>query len=242
MSTRLVNVVVDAVDPPALARFWRDLLDWRVSLAEPDEVDLQAPPDDGWRFDLVFVPVSEPKTGQNRLHLDLATASPDQQMAMLDRALDLGAERVDLGQRNVPWFVLADPEGNEFCVLEPRPEYADTGAVAAIVAAATDPAALAGFWSAATGWPVVRTGVDFASLRDPDGRGPWLEFIRSAHPHVVKNRVHLDVAPPLGGAVATEAARLTTLGAHPVDIGQGDVPWQVMADPEDNEFCILTPR
>jgi catechol 2,3-dioxygenase-like lactoylglutathione lyase family enzyme len=242
MSTRLVNVVVDAADPPALARFWCDLLGWRVSYEQPDEVDLQAPAEDGWRFDLVFVPVAEPKTGQNRLHLDLSSASADQQMATLDRALDLGAERVDIGQRNVPWFVLADPGGNEFCVLDPRPEYARTGAVAAIVSAAADPAALAGFWSAATGWPITRTGAEFASLCDPDGRGPWLEFVRSARPHEVKNRVHLDVAPYPEGTIAAEVARLTDLGAHPVDLGQGDVPWQCLADPEHNEFCVLTPR
>ena len=242
MSTRLVNVVVDAADPPALARFWRDLLGWRVSLEEGGEVDLQAPPDDGWELDLVFVPAAEPKTAQNRLHLDLSSASADQQMATLDRALDLGAKRVDIGQRNVPWFVLADPGGNEFCVLDPRPEYATTGAVAAIVATAADPAALAAFWSAASGWPVGRAGEDYAALRDPRGRGPWLEFIPTAHPHEVKNRVHLDVAPPVDGAVAAEVARLSALGARTLDIGQGDVPWQVMADPEDNEFCILTPR
>lgn len=242
MSTRLVNVVVDAADPPALARFWRELLGWRISLEEPDEVDLQAPPDDGWRFDLVFVPVAEPKTGQNRLHLDLASASADQQMATLDRALELGAERVDIGQRNVPWFVLADPGGNEFCVLDPRPEYALTGAVAAVVAFAADPHALAGFWSEASGWPVVRSGEDYASLRDPDGRGPWLEFIPSVHPHEVKNRVHLDVAPFPDGSVTEEADRLRKLGARPADIGQRDVSWQVLADPERNEFCVLTPR
>jgi hypothetical protein len=186
--------------------------------------------------------VTEPKAAQNRLHLDLASASADQQMATLDRALALGAERIDVGQRNVPWFVLADPGGNEFCVLDPRPEYATTGAVAAIVAFAADPSALAGFWSAASGWPVVRTGVEFASLRDPSGRGPWLEFIRSAHPHEVKNRVHLDVAPHPDGTIATEVERLASLGAHPIDIGQGSVPWQVLADPEGNEFCVLTPR
>jgi predicted enzyme related to lactoylglutathione lyase len=242
MSTRLVNVVVDAADPPALARFWRDLLGWRTSLELPDEVDLQAPPDDGWRFDLVFVPVAEPKTRQNRLHLDLSSASADQQMATLDRALALGAERVDVGQRNVPWFVLADPGGNEFCVLDPRPEYATTGAVAAIVAMAADPAALARFWSAASGWPVVRGNVEYAALQSPDGRGPWLEFIRYVHPHEVKNRIHLDVAPPPEGTIADEVARLTALGAHPADIAQGDVPWQVLTDPEGNEFCILTPR
>jgi hypothetical protein len=114
--------------------------------------------------------------------------------------------------------------------------------VAAIVSFVADPVAQADFWSAASGWPVARTGVEFASLRDPDGRGPWLEFIRSAHPHEVKNRIHLDVAPYPDGAIPTEVARLTDLGARPIDIGQGDVSWEVLSDPERNEFCVLTPR
>jgi predicted enzyme related to lactoylglutathione lyase len=242
MSTRLVNMVVDAADPVALAEFWCELLGWRVSGTSDDEVDVQAPEDDGWRIDLVFVPVEEPKVAKNRVHLDLASASPDQQMAILDRALALGARRADVGQRNVPWFVLTDPEGNEFCVLEPRPEYTDTGAVAAVVADAVAPERLAEFWSAATGWPVARVSGGVTSLRDPDGRGPWLEFVRTAEPHTVKNRVHLDVAPPVDGAVGVEVERLGRLGARPVDIGQGDVPWSVLVDPEGNEFCVLTPR
>src|SRR5262249_3446463 len=89
MSTRLIKGVGGAADPPPRAGFWRDLVGWRISLADDDEVDLQAPPDDGWRFDLVFVPVAEPKTRQNRVHLDLSSASADQQMATLDRALEL---------------------------------------------------------------------------------------------------------------------------------------------------------
>ncbi|HEV3312896.1 MAG TPA: VOC family protein, partial [Chloroflexota bacterium] len=57
-----------------------------------------------------------------------------------------------------------------------------------------------------------------------------------------KNRLHFDVAPPAGGDQAAETERLTSLGAKRIDIGQGDVPWVVMADPDGNEFCILTPR
>ena len=242
MSTRLVNVVVDSADPRALAEFWAALLGWRVTPSPPDEFDVQAPPDDGCRWDLVFVPVPEPKTVKNRVHLDLASASADEQMAIVDRALGLGAKRADVGQRNVPWFVLADPEGNEFCVLESRPEYAETGALAAAVVDSADPTALAGFWSAATGWPVVRTTAVSASLRDPDGRGPWLEFLRGADPRTVKNRVHLDVAPYPDGSVPAEVARLSALGARRIDVGQSGVPWEVLADPEGNELCVLTPR
>ena len=68
---------------------------------------------------LVFVPVTEPKTTKNRVHLDLSTTSAEHQAAEVERLLGLGAVRLDIGQGQVPWEVLADPEGNEFCVLDP---------------------------------------------------------------------------------------------------------------------------
>jgi predicted enzyme related to lactoylglutathione lyase len=242
MSTRLCNVVVDAVDPAALARFWADLLGWQVTHGDEEEVDVTAPPDDGWDLDLVFVPVKDEKVTKNRVHLDLASASPDHQLAQVAHALKVGATRADIGQGNVPWVVMADPEGNEFCVLDSRPEYLNAGAVAAIVVDALDPLRLAEFWSAATGWAIVGTTERTASLRSPTARGPWLEFVRDEHPHEVKNRVHLDVAPLSTDDHWAEVTRLLELGARKTDIGQGSVPWQVMADPEGNEFCVLTPR
>lgn len=213
MSTRLTDVVIDATDPLALARFWAELLDWRVSRVDLPEVDVTPPPHDGSAFDLSFVRVEEPKARKNRLHLDLASAAADQQMVLVDRALALGTRRADVGQRNVPWIVLADPEGNEFCVLDPRPEYADTGALAAIVVDAVSPDALATFWSAAIGWSPTRK----ASLQAPNGRGAWLEFVHTGEPHEGKNRVHLDVVP---ADQTTEVAALLDLGATTVDIGQ----------------------
>ena len=182
MSTRLCNVVVDAADPAALARSGRPA-GLAGALADDDVAGVTAPPDDGWDFDLMFVRVTEPKTAvKNRVHLDVASAAPDHQAAQVAHALSLGAARVDIGQRNVPWVVMGDPEGNEFCVLDPRPEYAATGAVAAVVVDALDPLRMAEFWSAATGWPVVETGVDGVAAF-PAARGPWLEFIRTEHPH-----------------------------------------------------------
>ncbi|MGQ0838663.1 VOC family protein [Actinokineospora sp.] len=242
MPTRMVNVVVDAAEPAALARFWADLLGWRISLENDEEVDVQAPEVDGWDMDLVFVPVSVPKTVKNRLHLDLSSRSAAAQDATVARALSLGATRLDIGQGAVPWVVLADPEGNEFCVLEPRPEYADSGAIAAIVVDSRAPGALATFWAAATGWRVVRDTPDFASLRAAGGRGPWLEFLRLDEPKVVKHRVHLDVAAYPGEDQQAEVDRLCALGARPNDIGQVGVQWVVLADPEGNEFCVLTSR
>ena len=158
MPTRLVHLVVDAADPSRLARFWAGALGWEVAPVEPDEVDVWPAgfsyPDSS-ALPLVFVPVPEPKAGKNRVHLDLATESMRHQAAEVERLLALGAAPIDIGQGvqgDVPWTVLADPEGNEFCVLDPRPVYRDTGPVAAVVADCADPAAVAGFWSLATGW------------------------------------------------------------------------------------------
>ena len=120
MPTRLVNFSTDAASSPVLARFWADLLGWRISFEADDEVDVCAPTDDGFAMDLVFVPVPEPKTMKNRTHLDLASTSTEHQAEIVRRAESLGARRIDIGQGDVPWIVLADPEGNEFCVLASR--------------------------------------------------------------------------------------------------------------------------
>ena len=111
-----------------------------------------------------------------------------------------------------------------------------------VVADAADPAGLARFWAEAAAWPVAAAGDQLASLRHPSGAGPFLELARSATPKLVKNRLHLDLAPHPGDDPATEVARLLDLGATPADIGQGQVTWTVLADPEGNEFCVLSPR
>ena len=243
MNTRLVNLVIDAARPRVLADFWAALLGWRVAVEEPDEVDVRAPETDGWDLDLVFVPVPEPKEVKNRIHLDLASTTPAHQAELVARALELGGRRVDLGQGAVPWVVLADPEGNEFCVLEPRDRYAGAGAVASIVVDAHDPESLAGFWTRLTGWPVsAREGDALVGLRAPSGRGPWLEFLRNGDVKRVKNRLHLDVAPPAGADHGESVAEVVAAGAAPADLGGPDLPWRVLMDPEGNEFCVLTPR
>ena len=150
---------------------------------------------------------------------------------------------MDIGQGEVPWVVMADPEGNEFCVLEPRDVYRDTGPVAAILTDCADPAALARFWAGAAGWPVARTEDELVGLRSPAGMGPYLEFLRVADGKTVKNRIHPDVAPYRGEDPAAEVARLRAAGAALADVGQGDdASWTVLADPEGNEFCVLSPR
>jgi predicted enzyme related to lactoylglutathione lyase len=239
MGTRLVNVVIDSARPREVAAFWAGLLGWEVAIDLAEEVDVRAPASDGWALDLTFVPVPEAKTGKNRIHLDLAGASAEAQQAMVDKALALGARPADIGQGETPWVVLADPEGNEFCVLDPRPRYA-TSAVAAIVVDAHDPSALAAFWAEATGWPIADRQEDIVGLHAPDGRGPWLEFLRTSDVKTVKNRIHLDVAPGIGEGIADSVTRLVDSGAATLE--SGTLPWQVLTDPEGNEFCVLSPR
>jgi len=109
---------VDAIDPAAQARWWSEALGWRITFADDSEQVLEPPegsPQDGVAPDLLFLKVPEGKTIKNRLHLDLR---PDDQAAEVARFEALGATRVDVGQSSeVTWVVLADPEGNEFCIL-----------------------------------------------------------------------------------------------------------------------------
>jgi predicted enzyme related to lactoylglutathione lyase len=246
MPTRLVHLVADARDSGRLARFWSALLGWEIADETPEEIDVWPA---GYTYPdpvavpIVFVPVPESKTGKNRVHLDLASRSAADQAELVSRARDLGGGPVDIGQGEVPWVVMADPEGNEFCVLEPRDAYRDTGPVAAILTDCADPAALARFWAEAAGWPVTRTEEQLVGLRSPAGVGPYLEFLRVPGGKTVKNRLHPDVAPYRGEDPAAEVARLRAAGAALADVGQGDdVSWTVLADPEGNEFCVLSPR
>jgi predicted enzyme related to lactoylglutathione lyase len=245
MPTRLVHIVVDSADPPRLARFWAAALGWEVAAEEPDEVDVWPSGfsyPDPVALPLVFVPVSEPKTGKNRVHLDLNTASAAHQQAEVERLLALGATRADIGQGDVPWVVLADPEGNEFCVLGPDPSYRETGPFGGVVADCQDPAAAAEFWKLATGWVQVGSDDETVVLRSPKGVGPFLVLLKVPDAKTVKNRVHLDVAPDEGEDHAEAVKRLRAAGAVPADVGQGDVSWVVLADPEGGEFCVLSPR
>ena len=248
MATRLDSVVIDAADPAALARFWAVATGWPISDEGLDEFVVKPPDDEAGTptepgLPLVFgPPVVDPKVGKNRLHLDLNSRSAEDQAAQVERVGHAGATPLDIGQGAVPWVVLADPEGNEFCVLDPRDDYVTAGALAAIVLDSPDPAALAPFWSAATGWSaVVLPGGDVRLTRS-DGAGPRLELLRVDDPKLAKNRLHLDIAPCAADDQAAEVERLLALGARPADVGQGTQTWVVLADPDGNELCVLRPR
>ncbi|WP_428964048.1 VOC family protein [Micromonospora fluostatini] len=113
MSSTWAQVTVDARDPARLAHWWAEALGYRVVTETPDEVEIR--PSLAGAPGLVFVPVPDDKKVKNRLHLDLR---PSDQEAEVERLVDMGARHVDVGQdEEVGWVVLADPEGNEFCVL-----------------------------------------------------------------------------------------------------------------------------
>jgi hypothetical protein len=121
MDIRIQCVVVDSHDCERLARFWSQVLGWRVTYQSDAEWSIEPPEGDPGvdvAPDILFVKVPDEKVVKNRLHFDLR---PTDQAAQVERLIGLGARRVDIGQGDdVTWVVLADPEGNEFCVLAPR--------------------------------------------------------------------------------------------------------------------------
>ena len=115
MALEWEQVIVDSSDPEALGRWWASALDWVIVNDDPDEFEIRPAPD---RIPgLLFARVPESKTTKNRLHLDLRPVDRD---AEVSRLVDLGATHANVGQGDESWVVLADPEGNEFCVLGPR--------------------------------------------------------------------------------------------------------------------------
>ncbi|MGW3115913.1 VOC family protein [Streptomyces sp. NPDC001107] len=245
MALRPVQVNIKAVDALAVGRFWAEALGWS---AYSPGVTTYVGPAGGlvWPHPVAVgidvVPVPEPKTAtKNRVHLDLATTSVAHQTELVARLEALGATPADVGQDQVPWTVLADPEGNEFCVLEPREIYRDTGPIAAVVVDCGDPREMARFWAEALDWTLHEVSDDHASLRSAKEVGPYLEFLRTPDVKTVPDRVHLDLLPHPGDDKTAQVTRLRALGATDLDVGQGDVPWTCLADPEGHEFCVLAP-
>jgi predicted enzyme related to lactoylglutathione lyase len=240
MTCHLVALCFDANDPLRLARFWAGVLGWEMVTEPPDGFALLSNDDTGFRIELF--PTRERKFGQNRMHLDLTSTSMEDQQGTVARALALGARHIDVGQRpEEGHVVLADPEGNEFCVIEPGNAFlAECGFIGAVACDGSQEVGY--FWSQALGWPLVWDRAGETAIRSPRG-GPKISWGGPpVKPKVGKNRLHFDIAPPVDGDQSAEVERLVSLGASRIDIGQGEVNWVVMADPDGNEFCVLTPR
>ncbi|CAN5413748.1 VOC family protein [soil metagenome] len=238
MALRLVQVNFKATDDAALGQFWADALGWSISSEGPGVTNLE-PPGFDWPdpaavcIDVVTVP--DPETVVYRAHLELASSSDEHRAELVRRLTRLGATSVAGSEADM----LADPEGNVFRVLEPREIYRDTGPIAAVVVECVSPRVLAQFWGEATDWTLLELNDEHARLRSSAGVGPYLEFIHTAGRASVRSRVHLDLKPYARDDQEAEVVRLRELGATEIDIGQGDVSWRVLTDPEGNEFCVL---
>jgi hypothetical protein len=135
MAVKLTTIVIDAADPTRIAAFWVAVLGWDATPDADGDIVLSDPGTSG--VELLFIKVPEPKRLKNRLHLDLNPLETDQS-AELDRLLSLGAVRVDIGQVDTSWVVLADPEGNEFCLLAERLDAPESSAVGGEAAVGVD--------------------------------------------------------------------------------------------------------
>jgi predicted enzyme related to lactoylglutathione lyase len=118
MPVRLHHIVIDTHDLPGLAQFWTQALGWKVLSEREREIVIGT--DENAPVGICFMPVTDRKTVKNRVHLDITTAAEDRDQE-IERLLALGARRADIGQTGAEsWTVLADPEGNEFCVIRPQ--------------------------------------------------------------------------------------------------------------------------
>ena len=240
MTSHLVALCFDANDPPGLARFWAGVLGWELAKDPHDGIALLPSDDTGFR--IRFLPTQERKVGPNHMHFDLTSTSVEDQQQTVARSLGLGARHIDVGQRpEEGHIVLADPEGNEFCVIEPGNNFlADCGFIGALSCDGSQEEGY--FWSEALGWPLVWDQDQETAIRSPYG-GPKITWGGPPlTPTNGKDRVRFDVAPPLDGDLQAEVDRLLSLGATRTDIGQGDANRVVLADPDGHEFCVLTPR
>ena len=203
MTCRLDALVVDARDPAALAVFWAGVLGWEVA---GDGAELLPTDDTG--FGLRFVRSGKPKVAQNRMHPELTSASLEDQRATVERALALGGRHVDVGQRgDEGHVVLGDPEGNEFCVIEPGNRFlAGCGFLGALSCDGSQ--AVGRFWSEALGWPLVWDQDEETAIRSPHG-GPKITWDGvPMNPEPGRNRLRFDL-------VATATRRRRSSGWSP---------------------------
>jgi predicted enzyme related to lactoylglutathione lyase len=240
MTSQLFALSFAANEPLRLAGFWAGVLGWEAADGPGDGIALLPSDDTGFR--LRFLPTEDQKAGPNQMHFDLTSHSLEDQQQTVAKALGLGARHIDVGQLpEEGHVVLADPEGNEFCVIEPGNKFlADCGFIGAL---ASDGSQEVGyFWSKALDWPLVWDQDQETAIRSPHG-GPKISWGGPpVAPKLGRNRLHFDLAPPAGGDQQAEVDRLVSLGATRLDSGEDEAGWVPMADPDGNEFCVTTPR
>lgn len=237
MSAALYALALDALDPAGLAAFWSGLLGRDVVPDSGGGVLLAPDGDPG--FAIRFLPTQQPKVGQGRIHFDLTSAYAAQQQETVDRALALGGSHFDIGQSaDEGHVVLADPEGNELCVIPAGNRFlADTGVIGAVNCDGTRQVGL--FWSQALGWPLVWDQDEETAIQSPAGgsKVTW-----SGPPLLERHgrdRMRFELA--VTGDREEEVERLVGLGARRLEDGR-EGQGVAFADPDGNEFTVLPAR
>jgi predicted enzyme related to lactoylglutathione lyase len=224
VAARLHALTVLASEPEVLASFWGDLLAWERS-------GLELLPDAAAPMRLSFARADLPRARLNQMHLHLTSWSASQE-AVVARVLELGGSHLDVGQLPEELHVvLADPEGNEFCVIEETNDWlAGTGFLGEVAADGTRQVGV--FWAAALDWPLVHDQDGETAIQPPEGGmkiawgGPPL------NERAARNRMHFVLAADDPEA---EVERLVALGASVVARSDGSVE---LADPDGNEFHL----
>jgi Glyoxalase-like domain len=231
------TITFDCADPVRVATFWAGATGFRLADRDPEGSFVRDP--SARTAGLFFQPVPEPKAVKNRVHLDLRPA--DSMAEEVARLQMLGARELSFVQeRDTFWTVMADVEGNEFCVLRGPEEGSErtTPGIDSLVIDSDDWKRVASFWMEALGYhehAIGEQGIEIAGERDGD---PMLSFVHVPEPKSVKNRIHLDTRPDT--SMSDEVKRMKTNGAREFAyISEGDSFWTVMKDPEGNEFCVL---
>jgi hypothetical protein len=234
MVCEVTALTFSSTDPERLTGFWGGLLgqDATIQRGSPSLLPL---PEVG--FGLRFVAGAEEKWGPNQMHPDLKPTSIDEQAAAVHRALELGARRLDVGQGpDSEHVVLADPDGNELCILEPGGSFL-AGCPFFSSLAANGLAEVGYFWRDALAWNLVWDQDGETAVQSPTGGSKITWGGEPVAPKLGRNRLHLDLTPSGRSRVDVEVERLLALGATRVDAGCADAVG--MADPGGNEFCVV---
>ncbi|WP_406458462.1 VOC family protein [Streptomyces sp. NBC_00876] len=240
MTSQLSAICFNATQPSDLARFWSGVLGWELADA-PDTGVVIVPPDESG-FRIRFLPGQEPKTGQNRAHFDLTSTSAQDQQQTVARALELGGKHIDVGQLPEDGHVvLADPDGNEFCVIEAGNKFlADTGFIGALACDGTQEVGY--FWSEALRWPLVWDQDEETAIQSPNGGTKITWGGPPVAPKTGANRLHFELALSADTGWEAEVDRLIALGAKRTGLGEGDGVRVQLLDPDGNEFSVRRPR
>lgn len=231
-----VGIRIDAHDVVRISTFWADLMGW--TLEDRADGAIAVVSNRPSSYPLAIVASATPKRAQNRIHFDLTTGSSDGMAQLLSHAYALGAIDVDIGQSpEEPHRVLADPEGNEFCVIEPENRFlADTGAIGAINCDGSR--AVGYFWSAALGWPLVWDQDEETAIQAPSGGSKITWSGPPLMPRSGRDRLRFELSTT--GLISAAVVRLISLGAR---LGQKPASSDaVLYDPDGNEFHLVRTR